>query len=305
MSYWKAAVIAAIICFIGGMGYLAYAFVSFANDPVEESRFKQFETPPVPTWESRERVNVLLLGGDSRGLKKHEIPRSDTMIIVSIDPVTKAMHLFSLLRDTYVKIPGHGNRRINVAVVLGGPKLAMRTVSDLTGLNIQYYVYTDFHGFTHLIDAIGGIEYEVEKDMHYTSKADGSEYDIKLKKGRQHMDGHTALQYVRYRADARSDFSRTERQRKFMMAVAERLQTTSSILRFPRILHTIDPYIETNLNIGEMLKLGALGFEVRALESKDIQLPPSQLLLETHRGGASVIVVDKNKLKTFIQKELQ
>jgi anionic cell wall polymer biosynthesis LytR-Cps2A-Psr (LCP) family protein len=181
----------------------------------------------------------------------------------------------------------------------------MRTVSDLTGLNIQYYVYTDFHGFTHLIDAIGGIEYEVEKDMHYTSKADGSEYDIKLKKGRQHMDGHTALQYVRYRADARSDFSRTERQRKFMMAVAERLQTTSSILRFPRILHTIDPYIETNLNIGEMLKLGALGFEVRALESKDIQLPPSQLLLETHRGGASVIVVDKNKLKTFIQKELQ
>lgn len=317
MTWLKSAAVTLIVLTLGVVGYYGYSFYHFADDPGEESRFAKFDEPkppsgtsaaePVehnepPKWEGTERVNVLLLGGDSRGLAKHEIPRSDTMMIVSIDPVTKKAYMFSLLRDTYAPIPGHGSNRINSAIVLGGPKLAMRTAGELTGLDIQYYVYTDFEGFVHLIDQIGGIDFEVEKDMHYTSKADGPEYDIHLKKGLQTLTGKEALQYVRFRQDALSDFARTERQRKLMAAVAQKLQKTSSILRMPQILAAIDPYIESNLSVTEMIKLGALGLEARANEVTGVQVPPPALLHEERIGGADVLTVDSRRLKAHIQE---
>lgn len=321
MKWFRTAALTLALLVVGVAGYYAYSFYNFADDGNEDSRFQKFEQPKIgdsasgpkvatdtidynepPKWEGTERVNILLLGGDSRGLRKDEIPRSDTMMILSIDPVTKKAHLFSLLRDTYVKIPGHGSNRINSAIVLGGPKLAMRTAGELTGLDIQYYVYTDFEGFIHLIDEIGGIEIDVEKDMRYSSKADGPEYDINLKKGLQVLDGKQALQYVRFRHDALSDFARTERQRKLLTAVAEKMQKTSSIIRLPRILAAIDPYIETNLTVSEMIKLGALGFEARANEVVGVQVPPSNLLREETVGGADVLTVDPARLQRHIQE---
>jgi LCP family protein required for cell wall assembly len=320
MNKWKIASIVLILALYTIIGFYGYVFLSFINDTPDDSRFKQFvELQPnkeddkagqsllpydEPEWKGQERVNILLIGGDSRGLSKYEIPRSDTLMIASIDPLTERAHLFSLLRDTYVKIPGHGSERVNVAVVLGGPQLAMQTVSQLTGLDIHYYIYTDFYGFVHLIDEIGGIEFDVEKDMYYSSIADGPEYDINLKKGWQLLDGASALQYVRYRGDAASDFARTERQRKFMTALAEKLQSTSSILRLPLILHKMDPYIESNINAGEMIKLGTLGFNAKSNEIVELQLPPSKLLQETRRGGASVIAVDPDELQSYIRKQL-
>src|SRR5690606_33720966 len=148
----------------------------------------------------KDRVNILLLGGDSRGLSKNDVPRSDSNMVISVDPVTKKAHLFSILRDTYVRIPGHGMDRINTALVYGGPQLAMQTTSELLGLPIQYFVFTDFQGFMELVDALGGIELDVEKDMKYHDSVE-PEFDIDLKKGLQHLDGKTALQYVRFRHD--------------------------------------------------------------------------------------------------------
>ncbi|HZG83507.1 LCP family protein [Paenibacillus sp.] len=314
MKWLRTAVLTIGVLALGVVGYYGYSLYDFFNENEDDSRFKQFNPQPgtvkpqevayvPPKWEGTERVNILLLGGDSRGLAKNQVPRSDTIMIASLDPVTKKAHLFSLLRDTYVRIPGHGSDRVNSALVLGGPNLAMRTVGELTGLDIQYYVYTDFEGFIHLIDEIGGIEFYVEKDMKYTTKADGPEYDINLKEGLQHMDGRTALQYVRFRHDALSDFSRTERQRKFMTAVAQKLQTSTSLIRLPQILAAIDPYIESNLTVTEMLKLGALGFEAKANEVVGVQLPPPELLRETSVGGASVLTVDADDLKEFIEEK--
>lgn len=316
MKRWKTAMWALVAAVVGIVGYYGYSFIDFANDKPEESRFAKFnpngagKTPDTvkytpPKWEGTERVNILLLGGDSRGLSKSEIPRSDTIMVASIDPVTKKGHLFSILRDTYVKIPDHGSDRINSAIVLGGPRLAMQTVSELMGLDVQYYVYTDFEGFVKLVDEIGGIDFEVEKDMNYTSRADGPEYDIHLKKGMQHMDGKTALGYVRFRHDKLSDFSRTERQRKFMTALAQKMQSTTSIVRLPRILSAIDPYIETNLSVTEMLKLATLGFEAKGQQVKGIQIPPPELLQEVTRRGASVLEADDEKLREFVEEELE
>lgn len=104
------------------------------------------------------------------------------MMVVSLDPLTKKINLFSILRDTYVNIDGYGKERINTAIT-HGPNAAMQAAGDLLGIPVQYYVYTDFQGFIKLVDAVGGVDFDVEKDMHYTSKADNNEYDIDLKKG--------------------------------------------------------------------------------------------------------------------------
>jgi len=292
--------------------YYIYSILSFAGHiqkTPDESRIGTDDpdggeqADPIPRWEGRERVNILLLGGDSRGLGKNEKPRSDTMIIVSIDPVTKKAHLLSVLRDTYGEIPGHGRDRINAAITYGGPELAMRTISNLTGLDIQYYVYTDFQGFIALIDELGGIEFEVEKRMYYKDTNDDPMYHIDLKPGLQKMDGKTALAYVRFRHDALSDYTRTERQRKFLTALAEKLKSTWSLIRLPALLDSIKPYVETNLKLDDMLKLAALGLEVDTSDITSAQLPPMELLREETIRGMSVITVrDEQKLKAYVQE---
>lgn len=294
-------------------GFAAYQGVGIYNalDNFQksqgESRFEQFTqqtsyTEP-PKWEGTERVNIVLLGGDGREENSNGIARSDSILIASIDPVSKKAHLFSVLRDTYVDIPGYGKQRINTAITLGGPTLAMKTIGNLLGLDIQYYVYAEFEGFKSLIDAMGGIDFEVEKNMHYTDKADGHRYDIDLKKGWQHLDGDKALQYVRFRHDAMSDFTRTERQRNFMEAVAKELQSTWNLLRMKDILDSVQDYIETNLTVQDMLKLGQLGLNLQMAGSA--QVPPMDLLYDLKVGGASVLGVrDEAKVLDYVQEQL-
>ncbi|MCM3784915.1 LCP family protein [Neobacillus mesonae] len=290
----------------------AYYFTSVVNElqdlqkEGEESPFYNVEkvdqekTPEPPKWEGKEPVNILLMGVDARGTAEGEIPRSDTMMVASLNPVTKKISLFSLLRDTYTEIPGYGSDRINTAIT-HGPNVAMQAASDLLGIPIQYYVYTDFQGFIALVDAIGGIDFEVEKDMHYVSKADNHEYDIDLKQGMQHLDGEKALMYVRFRHDALSDFSRTERQRDLISAIADKMQTTTSIAKLPSILNDVNPYIDTNLSLNDMWKLASLGYQSNFKGSE--QVPPMSLLVEEKIGGAAVLTVrDSEELKTYVEE---
>lgn len=304
---WTLAIILLLI--IGGAIYYFTAIYtqldSMSNtdkSPFQNAETVDVDTPEPPKWEGTEPVNILLMGVDARGVKKGEIPRSDTMLVASLDPVKKKISVFSILRDTYVSIPDHGKKRINTAIIYG-PNTAMQTVSDLLGIPIQYYVYTDFQGFIKLVDAVGGVDYEVEKDMVYKTIADGPDYDIDLKKGYQHLDGNKALQYVRFRHDATSDFTRTERQRNFLKAVADKLISTTSILKLPNILAQVTPYIETNLSVTDMVKLASVGYDSTMNGSE--QIPPMNLLTEETIDGSEVIGIrSEDKLKEFVQDTL-
>ncbi|GFN31147.1 LCP family protein [Paenibacillus xylaniclasticus] len=299
-------IIAGIFIYAAVWGIGVYNAVGDLNKTGEDSKFSQFENEGLqepPKWEGSERVNILLMGGDGRGLEKNQVARSDTMMVVSIDPTTKKAHVFSVLRDTYVDIPGHGKGRINTAVTQGGEVLARTTVGNLLGLDIQYYVYTEFEGFKSLIDEIGGIDFYVEKDMNYVDNADLNRYDIHLKKGYQHLDGDHALQYVRFRHDAMSDFTRTERQRAFMKAVADKILTGWNILKMKDIIESVNPYIETNLTFEDMLKLANLGRNVSMAGSQ--QVPPMDLIAEDKVGGAAVIgIKSEQAIRDFVQETL-
>ncbi|MCR8660107.1 LCP family protein [Paenibacillus endoradicis] len=255
----------------------------------------------IPNWEGKERVNILLLGADAREAQGMEETRSDSMMVASIDPVTKQANLFSILRDTWTDIEGYGQGRINTAITLGGAPLAMKTIGDLTGLEIQYYVYTDFEGFKALVDAIGGVNYTVEKDMKYKDNADKNRYDIDLKAGYQLLDGDKALQYVRFRHDAMSDYTRTERQRAFIMTVAKEMQSTWNIINMKKILDSVSPYIDTNMTVTDMLKLGQTGLGIKMGDSA--QIPPFDYLREINKGGAEVLsYTSKDDIHNYVQE---
>jgi LCP family protein required for cell wall assembly len=299
-----------VLIFLGYYLISIYSSLNHFNKSTKDSIFTEIEkNNPItsdiapPTWEGTQRVNILVLGGDERGLDKTkgEVPRSDSMMVVSIEPNTKKAILISILRDTYVKIPGHGQDRINAALALGGPTLAMKTVSNLLDIPIQYYVYMGFKGFIGVVDALGGVQIDVEKDMYWSDSEDNHIYDINLKKGLQELDGKTALQYVRFRHDARSDFARADRQQKFLTAISEKMQTASGIIKLPKILSAIDPYIETNISVSEMLKLGSLGMESKASGFAGIQVPPLHLLEERRINGASVLTTNPELIKGYIQ----
>lgn len=269
------------------------------SSPFQAVEAEETEKVEPPVWTGTEPVNILLMGVDARGMKKNEIPRSDSMMVVSLNPVQKRIHVFSILRDTYVDIPDHAKNRINTAIT-HGPNTAMKTVSDLLGIPVQYYVYTDFQGFIKLVDAVGGVDFYVEKDMHYLSEADKHEYDIDLKEGEQHLDGKTALQYVRFRHDAMSDFTRTERQREFLKAIADKMKKTTSIMKLPSILSEVSPFIDTNLSVNDMWKLASLGFASKVVGSE--QIPPMKLLEQTYVGRAAVLTVSSGtELKEYVQ----
>ncbi len=294
---------------IGIVIYWAIGVINAINDFNPSSDDNIFPSVPpeevveVPKWEGKERVNILLMGVDARDAQPGETARSDSMMVASIDPVTKKAHLFSILRDTYGLVEGHGQDRINAAVTYGGPPLAMKTVGDMMGLEIQYYVYTDFEGFKALIDTMGGIYFDVEKNMRYRDNADGNRYDINLEKGYQKLDGDKALQYVRFRHDKMSDFTRTERQRNFMMAVAKEMKSTWNIINLPEILQSLKPYVHMNLDFFDLVKLATLGFDLKI--SGSAQLPPMNLVIEKKVNGADVIGIrDENKLREYVQEVL-
>lgn len=244
---------------------------------------------------------MCLVGGDAREAGDNELARSDSMLVASIDPVTKQASLFSILRDTWTDIEGYGEGRINTAITLGGAPLAMNTIGDLLGLEIQYYLYTDFEGFEALVDSIGGVNYTVEKDMKYTDNADKNRYDIDLKAGYQLLDGDKALQYVRFRHDAMSDYTRTERQRNFIMTVAKEMQSTWNIINMKKILDSVSPYIDTNMTVSDMLKLGQTGIGIKMGENA--QIPPFDYLRETHKGGAAVLsYTSKDDIRNYVQE---
>jgi LCP family protein required for cell wall assembly len=273
------------------------------HSPLSEVKASEEKVVEPPKWTGKEVVNILLMGVDARGTTKGEIPRSDSMMVVSLDPVREQIHVFSILRDTYTQIPEHGKNRINTAIT-HGPKTAMSAVSDLLGIPVQFYVYTDFQGFIKLVDAVGGVDFYVEKDMSYESKADKHEYDINLKEGQQHLDGTTALQYVRFRHDALSDYSRTKRQRAFTDAIANKLKSTTSIMKLPSILEEVSPYIDTNLSVNEMWKLASVGYQSTIGSSE--QIPPMDLVKETYVGRSAVLAVsNSDELKEYVRKIIE
>jgi LCP family protein required for cell wall assembly len=206
----------------------------------------------------KERVNVLLIGTDVTLNERRQITnvsRADTLILTSFDPEQRRLVAMSIPRDTRAEIPGFGTTKVNASYAYGGHNLSIRTVEHLTGVKVHFFVKLGPESFTHIIDALGGIDVDVEKDMKYTDSWAG--YTIDLKKGRQRLTGGQATGYIRFRHDALGDIARVERQRKVMQALMRELRQPSVVMATPRLLQAFAQNTQTNLTATELMTIGA------------------------------------------------
>ncbi|MBX6396145.1 MAG: LCP family protein [Alicyclobacillaceae bacterium] len=235
-------------------------------------------------------VHVLLLGYDAR--PGQTTGNSDTLIVASFDPAAKRLGLLSVPRDTRVAIPGHGYQKINAAMSEGGVDLTRRVVGDLLGVSIDYYVRVNFQQFKEVIDTLGGVTVEVDKDMYYVT-GDTEDGVINLHKGVQHLNGDQALQFVRYRQDALGDITRTERQQKLLKALADQVLQPSTIVKLPVLIPQVMKAVDTDLSVMDVVKLGKAAAEMDRNQILTETLPGQFLNLE----GVSYWQVDPQEAK--------
>lgn len=195
-------------------------------------------------------VHVMIMGVDSR---KGDYGRSDTLMVASLDEDTDKIYLLSIPRDTRVQIEGNGYDKINHAYAFGGHELSRKSVEKILGVPMDYYVVVDIKAFERIIDAIGGIDIDVEKRMYYEDPwDDNGGLVIDLYPGEQHMDGEKAIQYVRYR-DEEGDIGRISRQQKFMQAVLDKVISPQILPRLPEIIRQVASAVETDMSVSDMI----------------------------------------------------
>jgi LCP family protein required for cell wall assembly len=192
----------------------------------------------VKAVEQKKGLSFLLLGVDQR---KNETGRSDTIIVVTIDPKTNTSQMISIPRDLKTDIIGNGsNDKINHAYAFGGPQMALDTVSHLLKIRIDYFAEIKLAGFTDLVNAVDGVR--VKNDINF------SYYEMKFPKGELLLNGKEALAYARMRHDdPRGDFGRQIRQRQVVQAVADKMTEDFSIRRFNAILDALGINVKTNV----------------------------------------------------------
>ena len=212
-----------------------------------------------PAWNGTDRLNVLILGLDSRG-GAGDTQNTDTIIVLSVDPSRRTAAMLSVPRDTLVPIPGHGEDKVNAAYAYGGADLAVRTVEDLLSIRINSYALIDFQAFTQIVDSVGGVLVDVKRpirDEAYPTSDYGVER-LNILSGPQLMPGDEALKYARSRHDS-NDFSRARRQQEVIAAIRSRLAEDGMLARVPGIVNDVGSAVETNFDPANILPLAALG----------------------------------------------
>lgn len=243
-----------------------------------------------------EKMNILILGTDNR--RGEQIGRTDVILVVHLDRSQSKAVLLSLPRDTRVDLPKYGWHKINDASVLGGIPLIKRTVQELLGIPVHHYILCDFKGFQQMIDSIGGITIDVEKDMVHD---DMPELAIRLKKGRQHLTGQQTLGYVRYRGDALADIGRVERQQKFLFALLDEIKRPANIVDLPSAASKLLAHTETDIPPNRLAQLLALAITANKEQIQKETLPGTPAMIR----GVSFWVVDNARTNSMVAKKLR
>ncbi|MDD2585671.1 MAG: LCP family protein [Syntrophomonadaceae bacterium] len=196
-----------------------------------------------------ERTNILMLGVDARPGETHS--RSDTMMLVSIDPKLDKMAVISIPRDTKVKVKGSSNEKICTANYVGGPKYAKQLVEELLDTKIDYYVEMDFKAFTKVVDTLGGVTINVPQRMYKPYEG------IDLKSGTQKLNGKQALGYVRFRDYEFGDIQRTAQQQEFIKILADQALQAKTIPKIPKLFKEVKPYLDTDLGFTDMVRMAS------------------------------------------------
>lgn len=259
-----------------------------------------------PPFEGKSLVTFALIGADKR---KGDFGRSDTLLVMFVNPRSYRAALLSIPRDLRVSVPGHGYTKVNHAYAYGGPGLTQRTLQGLLGVRIDHYVVVFFDGFVHAVDALGGVRIEVPdiegqgRGMNYDDNAGG--FHVHLRPGVQHLDGRGALGFVRYRKSnipglGDGDVGRSRRQQELLKAIAEQHIRPASIVGLTAAVRVILRDVKTDMSAAEMVDLARV---MRGCDTREVLTATVPLRPDRFRGhGVYYAYADETKLRTTMNR---
>lgn len=250
-------------------------------------------------------VNILVVGEDNSG--DSSTGRSDVMMILSYNQGTKGIKVVSLLRDTWVYIPGRDTwNRLNTAFRFGGIGLAINTINDNFGLDIQFYMRTDFENLVGLVDELGGLDLTLTANEieFYNNRSDNPYTIVPGPNGYCHLNGQQVLMHCRNRTIGNGDWSRTERQRAVMNAFYARALQENDTAGLTSLMYRLMGYVETNMSPWQMISIGtSVVFDGRGgMERGTVPCPGSWEY--AYEGRAAVIKIDFDLNKQWLRSFL-
>lgn len=273
----------------------------------------------IPAWQGTERINILVMGVDERGDETFEDRfRTDTMIVVQVDPITKTMGALSLPRDLWVRIPGFQPNRINMANYLGdgsdlpggGPALAMETIRENFGIRVDYYVQVNFDVFTTVVDTVApnGVEICVNQEIYDPDYPDAGRgtIEVRFEPGCQDMTAERLLKYARTRATEGGDFDRNQRQQQVLKALQEHVLSvggvTSLISQIPRLYNDLSQSYRTNLGVDQIMALAQLVSQVPPDDITFGAINNLHVSLDTTEDGDQILIPDYTAIRREISQ---
>lgn len=300
------------------LGYIVWSSWSHLRTILPITVSNSEEKPAMgERWEEKGRVNVLLLGLDRRPDEGRAPARTDTILILTVDPYEGTAGMLSIPRDLFVPIPISETRvdrdRINTAYVWGellkypggGPALIRETIEYNFGIPIHYHVIVDFVGFERIINALGCVEVELAEPLYDPEfpTADYGVMTVSIPRGKQCLDGRQALWYARSRYQG-GDFARMQRQQQLLLALREKVLRLNVIPKLPQLSRELAGAVETDmpleaaLNLARVVaNLGVEQIQTRALTTQNGVLTPA-----VTNGGASVLLMDREKVRGIVQE---
>lgn len=310
---WRRTLLAVSLCLAIAVGVsIAYAVnlgrtFDAGTQKIANAFPSEVARPPAatPLRGSATAQNILLLGSDTRGTIGGSIgdltgQRSDTIMILHIPADRQNLFVMSILRDSWLEIPGHGQAKINAALSYGGVPLAVQTVEGLLDVRIDHVVVADFSGFKGVTDALGGVD--VANPVGFVSSKIEGHY---FAQGTVRMNGAEALAFVRERyAFADGDFQRVRNQQQFLKAVLSKALSASTLsnpLRVQGLVGAVAPYlaVDSGFNAAYVAGLAMELREVRVGDTTFFTLPTAGT--GTSSDGQSIVNIDRDKLATLKQ----
>lgn len=298
---------------LGGLPVLTNPSNSTPNgdsetDPFLQSMIDPIDIEQIEPWDGVSRVTILLMGLDYRDWVAGEIPRTDTMMLITVDPVAKEAAMLSIPRDMWVNIPGFDHARINTAYYLGelwkmpggGPGLAVDTVEEFLGVPIQYYAQVDFMAFVRIIDEIKGVTVTPKTDV----KIDpiGDEFKQTLEAGKTYtLTGPLTLAYARARYTDGGDFDRAERQQEVVYAIRDRVLKFSMwptlIAKAPILYQEVSSGINTNMRFEDAIRLANLALEIDRDKIKSFIIDASNVQFGNSADNQEILIPIPDKIR--------
>lgn len=245
------------------------------------------------------KQNILLLGVDSNGADSDLWvgTRTDTIVLLNIDPRSKSLNAISIPRDSKVYLPKNmGIQKINAAHAIGGIDMTIQTIEDTLGVKVDRYIMVHDDAVKKIVEALGGVDIYVEKDMHYNDYA--GNLHINLTKGQHKLDADEVVGYLRFRHDAMGDIGRTQRQQWFLRGLLQDMQKPQTIAKIPQIISIAKQYVKTDMSVYEMSQYAALAkhFDIDNIEIATLPGAPNK------KGYTSYWILDPEKTQEVVNR---